>query len=130
MNSDSLCLFILPREAESATQRSVLLLPKRNKESVMKAIKSLVAATALLTTLASTAQTVSPASNARTARDEVFSEFVYDALGATPKIQLKATPKAEATEDKAVLAQKDAAAKQDAKERAEAGKRLAEMPRY
>jgi septal ring-binding cell division protein DamX len=129
-----LCLFILPREAESATQRSVLLLPKRNKESVMKAIKSLVAATALLTTLAATAQTVSPASNARAARDEVFSEFVYDALGATPKIQLKATPKTEAkaaaTEDKAVLAQKDAAAKQDAKERAEAGKRLAEMPRY
>jgi hypothetical protein len=74
----------------------------------MKAIKSLVAAAALITTFAATAQTTLPTSEVRATRDDVFSEFVYDALGATPKIQFrfasKADAKAVSSEDKAAVA--------------------------
>ena len=71
----------------------------------MKAIKSLVAAAALLTTLTATAQTTLPAAEVRAARDDAFSEFVYDALGATPKIQFrKVDAKAASSEDKAAVA--------------------------
>jgi hypothetical protein len=61
----------------------------------MNALKTLVAAAALLTTVAATAQTTTT-TQSRVARDDAFGEFVYDSLGATPKIQLKAAPRADA----------------------------------
>ena len=92
----------------------------------MKTLKTLVAASvtaaALFTTLGAAAQSSNPA-NARAERDAVFGEFIYDSLGATPKLQVKAAPKADAK----VAAEKDkaVAAKQDTKaaERTEAAKR-------
>jgi hypothetical protein len=88
--------------------------------TVMKALKTLVAATALLTTLAATAQTTDTAN--RPARDDSYGAFVYDALGATPTIRLKAKPtaeaKANAEKDKAAVARRKAE-----EERAEAARR-------
>ena len=77
----------------------------------MKALNTLVAAAALLTSVAATAQTTTTAQT-RVDRSDAFGEFVYDSLGATPKLQLKAAPKADAK----VAAEKDkaAVAKQDA----------------
>ena len=92
----------------------------------MKALKTLVAASvataALLTTVAAAAQTTVPASN-RAAREDAFGEFIYDTLGATPKIQVKTPLKADAKvveKDKAAVAKQDAA---KAAERAEAARR-------
>jgi len=87
----------------------------------MKALKSLVTAAALLASVAASAQTITNAQT-RVARDDAFGEFVYDSLGATPRIQLKAAPKVDAK----VSAEKAAVAKQDAAkaaERAEATRR-------
>jgi hypothetical protein len=81
----------------------------------MKALKTLVAASvataALLTSVAAAAQTTTPASN-RVARDDAFGEFIYDALGATPKVQVKTPVKADSKvveKDKAAVAKQDAA---------------------
>ena len=97
----------------------------------MKALKTLVTAAALLASVAASAQTITNAQT-RVARDDAFGEFVYDSLGATPKIQLKAAPKVDAkvTADKAEVAKQDA--KQEtakAAERAEVARR-ADLAKY
>ena len=95
----------------------------------MKALKTLVTAAALLASVAASAQTITNAQT-RVTRDDAFGEFVYDSLGATPRIQLKAAHKVDATTvDAKVSAEKAAVAKQDAKQAAAKAAERAEATR-
>ncbi len=91
--------------------------------------RPLIALAAALS-LAAAAASAQPSAVAQEKREaSPFSPFVYEALGATPKIELRRAGKAPATPATAEQAERKSAARDDASAEAAADRRLAKLKR-